>query len=99
KQFNIDTQRIYLTGYSMGGEGAFDLISRKPELFAAAVPVCPVADTAKAALIKDNNIWVFHGADDEVNDVQYSRMMIDALRRQGSNPIYTEYPGVGHQSW
>src|SRR5690606_29741755 len=67
-QLNIDDRRIYLSGYSMGGEGTFDLISRKPELFAAAVSVCPVADTANAALIKDNNIWVFHGADDRIND-------------------------------
>lgn len=98
-QWNMDSRRIYLTGYSMGGEGTFDLISRRPELFAAAVPVCPVADTAKAALIKNNNIWVFHGASDKVNDVQYSRLMIQALRWQGGNPLYTEYPGVGHQSW
>jgi predicted peptidase len=96
---NIDTRRIYLTGYSMGGEGVFDLIYRKPELFAAAVPICAVADTAKAAFIKGNSIWVFHGSDDQVNEVKYSRMMINALRRQGGNPLYTEYPGVGHSCW
>lgn len=99
RKLNIDTRRIYLTGYSMGGEGTFDLITRQPDLFAAAVPVCPVADTSKAALIKDNDIWVFHGADDKVNEVKYSRLMIDALRWQGADPAYTEYPGVGHRCW
>ena len=98
-QLPVDDRRLYLTGYSMGGEGTFDLIARKPELFAAAVPVCPVADTANAALIKDNNIWVFHGAADKVNDVHYSRLMINALRRQREDPLYTEYPGVGHRPW
>lgn len=96
---NIDTRRIYLTGYSMGGEGSFDLMTRSPELFAAVAPVCPVADTSKAALIKDNNIWVFHGADDRVNDVAYSRIMINALRWQSADPLYTEYPNTGHRCW
>lgn len=99
KTLNIDTQRIYLTGYSMGGEGTFDFIARKPELFAAAAPVCPVADTANAHLIKDNDIWIFHGAEDKVNAVQYSRIAVDALRRQGADPLYTEYPGTGHRCW
>ena len=76
---NIDKQRIYVTGYSMGGEGVFDILSRRPELFAAAVPICAVADTANARWIKDNNIWMFHGADDKVNDVTYSRMMYEDI--------------------
>lgn len=45
---NIDKRRVYLTGYSMGGEGTLDLLARKPEMFAAAIALCPVADTANA---------------------------------------------------
>ncbi|EHQ27695.1 carboxylesterase family protein [Mucilaginibacter paludis] len=99
KQRLIDTRRIYITGYSMGGEGAFDFLTRRPELFAAAIPVCSVADTAKAGLISRIPIWAFHGDQDDVNDVKYSRMMIEALKKNGGTPIYTEYPGVKHNSW
>lgn len=97
--FKIDSQRIYITGYSMGGEGTLDLLTQKPNLFAAAVAICPVADTATAALIKHNNIRIYHGSEDEVNQVQYSRIMVEALQAKGGKPLYTEYPGVGHQCW
>lgn len=93
---NMDSGRVYLSGYSMGGEGTFDLLTREPSLFACAVPLAAVADTAKAGLISHIPIWAFHGSDDKVNDVKYSRMMIEAIKKQGGNPHYTEISGVGH---
>lgn len=99
KQKLISTKRVYVTGYSMGGEGAFDLLTRRPQLFAATIPVCSVADTGKAALIARVPVWAFHGDQDDVNDVKYSRMMIEALTKSGGTPVYTEYPGVKHNSW
>lgn len=96
RSYNIDSNRIYVTGFSMGGEGTFDIISRDPDLFACAVPLASVADTAKATEIKDIPLWVFHGGEDNVNEAKYSRMMIDAIKRKGGNPIYTELPGLKH---
>jgi predicted peptidase len=95
-QLPVDRTRVYITGYSMGGEGAFDLLTRRPHLFAAAIPVSSVADTAKANLIYQTPVWAFHGDQDEVNDVNYSRLMIDALKKYKGSPIYTEYPGLKH---
>jgi len=99
KELPIDRRRIYLTGYSMGGEGTFDLMARRPKLFAAGVPICSVADTATANMIRNIPIWAFHGDQDEVNDVKYTRMMVDALQKQKGKVKYTEYPGVKHNSW
>jgi predicted peptidase len=99
KSFPIDRKRVYVTGYSMGGEGALDFLMRRPNLFAAAVPICSVSDTAKAKLIYKVPIWVFHGDQDDVNEVKYSRLMIDALKKWNGTPKYTEYPGVKHNSW
>lgn len=93
---NIDTTRIYLTGYSMGGEGTFDLLAREPKLFACGVPLASVADTSKAKLPERIPIWAFHGSDDKVNDVKYSRMMIEAIKKTGGNPNYSEIKGRGH---
>lgn len=93
---NLDAARIYLSGYSMGGEATFDLLSREPGLFACGVPLAAVADTSKAGLIRNIPVWAFHGSDDKVNDVKYSRMMIEAIKKQGGNPRYTEIKGAGH---
>jgi predicted peptidase len=99
KQLPIDTKRIYITGYSMGGEGSFDFLTRRPDLFAAAIPISSVADTSRAKFISQIPLWAFHGDQDDVNDVKYSRLMIDALKRHKGTPIYTEYPGIKHNIW
>ena len=95
----VDTDRVYLTGLSMGGFGTWDLIARWPDTFAAALPVCGGGDIDSAPRIKDIPIWAFHGSDDAVVIPERSRDMIQALQQVGSNARYTEYPGVGHDSW
>ena len=64
KKFRVDTNRIYITGLSMGGFGTFDAMERCPNLFAAAVPVCGGGDVSKVNLIRHIPIWIFHGAED-----------------------------------
>jgi predicted peptidase len=98
-EYSIDTKRIYITGLSMGGYGTWDLIARRPDLFAAAVPICGGADEATAAKVKHIPIWVFHGAKDDVVNAARSRNMVAALVKAGGKPKYTEYPDVGHDSW
>jgi predicted peptidase len=99
KEFKIDASRIYGTGLSMGGFGTWDILRRKPELLAAAVPICGGGDPASAASFASTPIWVFHGDADNAVPVAQSRAMVEALREAGGRPIYTEYPGVGHDSW
>jgi predicted peptidase len=95
----IDSKRIYLTGLSMGGFGTWDLIARRPDLFAAAAPVCGGGDEATAEKIKNIPVWAFHGAKDGAVKVARSRNMITALEKVGGKPKYTEYLDVGHNSW
>ena len=99
KNLNIDKNRIYITGLSMGGFGVWDAISRWPDKFAAAVPVCGGGDTAKAAMIKDIPIWTFHGDKDNLVMTSRSRDMIAAIKKAGGNPKYTEYTATGHNAW
>jgi predicted peptidase len=99
KEFHIDTHRIYITGLSMGGYGAYDALSRHPDLFAAAVPICGGADETKAERIAKIPIWIFHGADDTAVKPARSRNIVAALKKAGGHPKYTEYAGVGHNSW
>jgi predicted peptidase len=99
KEFAIDANRVSITGLSMGGYGAWDALSRRPEMFAAAAIICGGGDPAYAAKMKDVPIWVFHGDDDKAVPVGRSREMVEALKAAGATPKYTEYPGVGHNSW
>jgi predicted peptidase len=99
KEYSIDTQRIYVTGLSMGGFGAWDAICRRPDYFAAAVPVCGGGDEKQAEKIAKVPVWVFHGAKDGAVKPSRSRNMVEVLKKAGGKPKYTEYPEVGHDSW
>lgn len=97
KEFNIDADRIYVTGQSMGGYGNWDIIMRKPELFAAAVPVCGAGDLSQVRNLANVSIWCFHGGKDTVVPVAASRQMDQAMKEAAhKNWVYTEYPNVGH---
>jgi predicted peptidase len=98
-EFSLDPNRIYVTGLSMGGFGAWDLLTRRPELVAAAIPICGGGDPKHVALFKGTPIWAFHGDGDETVKVKRSREMVKALRAAGGQPVYTEYEGVGHDTW
>jgi len=99
KEFSIDGDRLYVIGLSMGGHGVWDLISRKPAMFAAAVPICSAGNPASAKLLVNLPIWCFHGDADPLVSVKYAREMMAALQKAGGHPKYSEYPGVGHNSY
>ena len=99
KTQRIDSNRIYITGLSMGGYGTYDAIERYPDLFAAAVPVCGGGDASKAAVIAHIPIWIYHGAEDPAVNPVYSLDMLQALTKAGAHPGFTQYPEVGHFSW
>lgn len=95
----IDSDRVYVTGQSMGGAGTYGAMFLRPDMFAAAVPVCGGWDPKDAGKMKDMAVWVFHGDNDKVVPTDYSRNMVEALKKAGGSPKYTEYQGVGHNSW
>jgi predicted peptidase len=98
-EHDVDRSRVYLTGLSMGGFGAWDLAMRMPDRFAALVPVCGGGDPAEIERLRSLPIWIWHGDKDAAVPVARSRQMADALRAAGIDAIYTELPGVGHDSW
>jgi predicted peptidase len=99
KEYTLDSTRFYVTGLSMGGFATWDVITRYPDLFAAAAPICGGGDEKVAYKVKDLPIWAFHGDKDGVVKPSRSRNMIQALKNVGTQPKYTEYKGVGHDSW
>jgi predicted peptidase len=80
KQYPIDRSRIYVMGFSMGASGVWDLITRQPGTFAAAVAVSGYTEPWKARRLRRMPIWVFHGAWDTWVPVSESRQMVAAMR-------------------
>jgi predicted peptidase len=99
KEYSIDPERRYVAGISMGGFGTFDICARRPGYFAAAVPICGALDVTKAKTVASTAFWIFHGGADTVVATSLSRKAYKALKEAGADVKYTEYPGVGHNSW
>jgi len=99
EEHRIDPHRRYLGGLSMGGFGTFELLARKPNYFAAAFPICGGGNVLAAPLMKDTELWVFHGGLDDVVPPVNSRKMVEALQEAGASVQYSEYPQANHNSW
>lgn len=102
RRFNIDEDRTYLTGLSMGGGGTLWIGLTRPDVWAAIAPVCP-APPAGTEVYQPNAlnlpVHFFHGDNDPAVNVNVSRDWVKKLKDAGANVSYQEYPGVGHDSW
>lgn len=96
KTHNIDPNRLYVAGASMGGSGVWALIAAYPEKFAAAMPLCGPGAVPTASRLTTVPIWAFHGDKDPIVPVILTRRMIDAIKHAGGQPQYTELRGEGH---
>ncbi|NLE56810.1 MAG: prolyl oligopeptidase family serine peptidase [Planctomycetes bacterium] len=98
-QYPVDTDRVYVTGYSMGGGGTWSLATAHPERFAGIVPVCGHGNPDEVAKLKNVPVWAFHGAKDETIPVSQSEKMVSALRSAGGNATLTVVYDGGHNIW
>lgn len=102
KDNNIDEKRIYLTGLSMGGWGAWSLAQAHPDMFAALVPIAgftdavPMIEDCKLAVIPTR---IFHGLMDDVVDVSYATAIYKALKHCGGDIELTIFDDANHNSW
>jgi predicted peptidase len=100
----VDTERIVLTGLSMGGFGTWHLAVENPHAFAGIVPICGGAASAsglaeRIPAIAHLPVWAFHGAKDDVVPIRLQRELVDTLRAAGGSVELTIYPEAGHDSW
>lgn len=99
KEYRLDESRLYVGGLSMGGMGTFELVRRKPKLFAAAFAICGGANASSASEMKNTAWWIFHGLKDNVVDPVHSKIMAAALKAAGAEVRLTLYPDANHNSW
>ena len=96
----VDKHRIYVSGLSMGGMGTFEILFRRPNMFAAATPICGNGIPQLAKLYANKvPVWIFHGSDDNVVSPKYSLAMAKAIIEAGGSPKMTLYENTGHGSW
>ncbi|WP_238989341.1 carboxylesterase family protein [Mucilaginibacter terrigena] len=96
----INDKQVYIGGLSMGGMGTFEMLRRKPKVFAAAFAICGGDNTNNAEkYAKKVPLWIFHGAKDSVVPFEHSQVMVDAIKAAGGDPKFTVYPNDDHNSW
>lgn len=111
REYNLDTDRLYLTGLSLGGQGSWYIGQHFGQNFAAIVPICGFLDNIDretsaeglaalaASPLKDVPIWCTHGAVDRNVPPERTREIVAALRAAGANVHYVEYPDLAHNCW
>ena len=99
RDYNIDPDRIYLTGHSMGGFGTWSVAMSHPDVFAAIAPISGGSNTP-AGMSKIAHIpeIVVHGDNDRTVPVERSRVMVEMGKKLGIEIKYIEVPGGDHGS-
>jgi predicted peptidase len=95
----INSKKVYIGGLSLGGMGTFDMLARYPKVWAAGFPICGAGNAENAKKFAKVPVWIFHGGADPVVPVTFSQDYYKALKAVHADVQYTEYPGVGHNSW
>jgi predicted peptidase len=107
-EYSTDPDRVYLTGLSLGGHGAWRLAAAEPQRWAAAAPICGFLEDPSAASrgiaavverIKGLPLWVVHGDKDTAVPADRSREIVAALRAADAPVHYVELKDVGHNAW
>ena len=96
-EYPVDTDRVYLVGYSMGGHGAWYLAYKHPERFAAVAPMSGMSNPWWATRLKEVPIWAFHGGHDDTVPVRETEKMAKALEKQGGDIKVTIVPDRTHR--
>jgi predicted peptidase len=99
RNYKVDADRVYVTGLSMGGFGAWRLAFYAPEKLAAIAPICGGGEIYWAPRLAKLPVWAFHGAKDAGVPPERSQMMIDAIKKLGGDPKLTIYPDAAHDAW
>jgi predicted peptidase len=95
--YRIDKRRIYVTGISMGGYGAWQVAVDYPDKFAAIVPLCGgLNDASQVCRLKDMPVWTFHGTTDDVISINETEKLVKGLAQCKGQVTFTRLENEGH---
>ena len=96
----VKKNQVYVGGLSMGGMGTFEIINRRPHMFAAAFPISGGGNPKSVTKYADKvSLWVFHGGKDDVVHPYFSLTMVTALQKSGADVTLTYFENDNHNSW
>ncbi len=100
-KYNVDTDRMYLTGLSMGGRCTWKLALQMPDTFAAIAVICGRTDTYEFETIANMPIWMFHGVQDStVSFNEITRNILPVLHEKDHRYYkLTIFPTKSHEIW
>lgn len=98
RDLGIDPKGIFLTGYSMGGRGTWNIATSYPDMFAGIIPISGYSYYLKAPKIVNIPTWAFHGNKDTVVPIAESVKMISEMKRFGGNPLFSTM-NCSHGGW
>jgi predicted peptidase len=98
QQFDTDTNRVYVTGMSLGGYGTLDFAGQYPEIVTAAVALCGGGNPRNGCNLSTIPVWIQHGNRDSAVPISESEKMVRSIRacNGGENLKYTVVPGANH---
>ena len=102
EKYNVDGNRIYLMGHSMGGAGTYYLGGKYTDIWAGLAPISGaggVGDAASAERYKKVPMLIMHGDKDTIVGVNTSRRAAMTLQSVGAQHLYLEFPGKDHEFW
>lgn len=105
EKYNIDENRIYIHGLSIGGYATYEAIKRAPWLFAAALPMSAVREAGNIfyhqlqSKVVHIPIWAFQGGVDEEPTPAVTESLLKQFEDNGGITKYTIYPTAGHNVW
>jgi predicted peptidase len=100
-KYDVDPDRVYLTGLSMGGYAVWDWAVHAPQRFAAIAPISgePNTDLADVIARAKLPVWAFHGAKDKEVWPHEDQKMVELIRQKGGDARLTLYDDAGHDAW
>lgn len=96
EEYNIDSDRTVLLGYSLGGSGTWHMAARHPDLFSAAIPISAPADTSITSTIKDVPLYIIHGGQDELFPASEVKLLCEKQKSGGAEIELKIVMGASH---
>ncbi|MDR2171408.1 MAG: hypothetical protein LBP59_14795 [Planctomycetaceae bacterium] len=102
QDYPVDVDRITVSGLSTGGDGTWRALERRPDLFAAAVPLVSWhalldEEIKKSPILKQIPIWAIYSSDD--NSIDFARSEFERIEKAGCNVKKSEFGVCGHNAW
>jgi len=100
---NVDDDRVYLTGLSMGGRGTFIVAAALPDYFAAIMPLTPHHEPYSYLPLAEDiahlPVWMSHGTNDSTSSYDMAAQMAENLTNLGAEIEFQTVVGGEHGGW